>query len=351
MCYRRRHLKQSLNIRKFETFTRIPISENHLTNALITPEGWASDEQRAPIMFTGIEIIVCTAESSSSKEIGEGGIQTQTSGVRKPNQQPAWKTRTNLEEEEDVPEDIWKITIDPVIVDIPNRTGKAEAVTVDAKGNVTLKGVEMLGEAAGPMEVPVAGAWEGEFAGGFEGVATGAMELALNATILTDADASWEVKEPQRGITLDAAEAETRKMEGTASWQPKERFSFAQPWDVEDQSQSHETYASTCRRNTPGMIWVFLCKAPRYLGEDVTTIIPHLGGGDIPSLIGGSWVIEAKRAKIGDSMRISTGGILLTTQERMWIQITVGRRTDDEVQQLNDFCNVVIGIDQASTYW
>jgi hypothetical protein len=346
MCYRKRYIRLGLNIRKFETFTRIPISTTQLHNETLSPEG-----PRAPILFSSLDITICSAESSSAKEIGEAGIQSQITGVRRPSQQPAWRTRTNMNEEEEVSEDVWKISIDPVKVDIPNRTGKAEAITLDADGSVTLKGVEILGEAAGPLEVPVAGAWEGEFAGGFEGIATGALELVLNGTILSDADASWQIKEPQRSITLDAAEAETQKIEGVASWQPKERLTFAGPWEVEDEAESHGVYGGTTRRNTPGVIWAFLCKAPRYLDTDTTTVVPNMGAGNIPPLTGGSWVVESRRARIGHPMHIRSGGILVTPQEKMWLQITVGRRTNDEVEQLNDFCNVAVGIDQASTYW
>jgi hypothetical protein len=255
-------------------------------------------------------------------------------------------TRTKQPEEEEDQVDLWDITMEQAEIDIPNRTGKLEQSEAKMEANGTTDGEVVIESLNGPIFTAVEGVFEGMIGGVFEGVVEGDMELVGNGTTFGTGELKGTVSEPERAISLDAAEAEMREHKGTAAWKMKPRYTTVADMTGGGDGQTVEAILRTQRANTGTMVWFFLYKAPDYVNADLVGGVWE-GYIDVGRVDGDRWLIGSTRCVAGQRAHIQSRNIHLRRREKLWLLAIVGRRMrSEENSASNDFVHCAIGVAQ-----
>jgi hypothetical protein len=319
---------------------------------MFTFDGWQPSKPSNGTLFERLHITIVTSRSRAYKSIGEEDGSITLHGTVSAQEQPAFKTRTNQSESEEPPEDIWEINIDPTEIDIPQRNGKVETQSVQADGTIDMTGAEVPIELFSVVEMAAVGVWDGVGVGTFEGTAIGPIEMAGDGQVIGGGEVSFTMPSHDDEILLEQATAVTQQVHGEAKWRPNQRLTFASDWNMRQDGGTHNATSYILRKNIPITIWAFLCKAPDYIYQDIQPIEPYEGSGDVPRLQGGQWVLKAERSLVGQKITVSVPDVYVSTNEKMWLQVTTARNNRDDVETwAQDFVNVVVGVAQQVSFW
>jgi hypothetical protein len=339
---------QALN---HEAVDFIDVSSDLMTHKMFTFDGWQPSKPSNGTLFHRLKVTIVTSRSQAYKSIGQEDGSITLHGTLAAQEQSAFKTRTNQSESEEPPEDVWEINIDPVEIDIPQRNGRVETQSVEATGAIDLTGAEVPIELFSVVEMAAVGVWDGVGVGTFEGTAIGPIEMAGDGQMIGGGDASMTLPSHDDQIVLEPVTAVTEQVHGEAKWRPNQRLSFASDWNTKHDGNTHNATGYILRKNTPIVLWAFLCKAPEYLYEQLQPIEPYEGSGDVPRLQGGQWVMKAERFLVGQRTTLSIRDVSITTNEKMWLQVTTARNNRDDINTwAQDFVEVVVGVAQEVAF-
>jgi hypothetical protein len=333
-------------VQRTEALYVLPILTDRESRTVFTFKQWEGGERMNELWFDWIDVDIATTECRRGQVIGtsqgEFRNQWQTSYMK----QPAMTTRTRTNEEEEDQVDLWDITMDDAQIQIPNRTGKLEQGEAQLSAKGSTDGEVVIESLNGPVLTAVEGVFEGMIGGVFEGIVEGDLELVGTGTLFGTDDMQGTVSEPQRAITLDAAEAEMREHKGRAAWTMKPRFSRIEDTTSAGDGTSRSTSNRTQRTNTSTMVWAMMFKAPDYVNPDLVGAVEE-GFSDVMEMKGDRWLLRSSRCIAGQRMSLRVKNTHLRRREKLWLLLMVGRRGRDEVDTTQtDFVHCAVGVAQ-----